>query len=579
MNIKNPVFPAFMRLYFLLLLSIITTLSSLAQHPTDYFRSPLNIPLVLSGTFGELRSNHFHAGIDIKTQGASGLKVYAVADGYVSRIKVSPWGYGKALYITHPNGYTSVYAHLKEYAGAIQTHVLETQYNKEEFAIELFPDKNAFPVKKGDVIALSGNTGGSAAPHLHFELRTSHNEHPQNGLQFGFNIKDNIAPIIHEIKAYPHGEKAQINQRNTPQSFEVFSKEAGNYYLKNTIKTHGSFGLGIHTHDLLNGANNKNGVYSIELLIDNQQIYYHKMDEFGFHETKYINSHIDYAESKRSKKRLHKCLLEPNNQLSIYENIENAGVIQFNDDSLHQGEFIVTDVYGNTSILNFKLQDVDYYKSENNSISTNCTEVFPYQEANIFKREGLELHLPKNALYNDLAFEYNTSPDTLKNCYSPVHHLHNNKVAVHKSFALSIDNTVPEYLKEKAFIGEVNDNGQIIYRGGKWVNNKLSTKCRSFGSYAVAVDTLSPTIKPLNIYPGKHMTSSTLRMNIRDDLSGIQSYRAEIDGKWVLMEYDPKKARLTHRFQKSLTKGNHLFTLSVTDERNNTKVYEASFSR
>lgn len=568
-----------LRLFFLLALLVSTLWSTAQQHPKDYFRSPLDIPLVLSGTFGELRGNHFHAGIDIKTQGASGLKIYAVADGYVSRIKVSPWGYGKALYITHPNGYTSVYAHLKEYVGGIQTHVLETQYDKERFAIELFPNKNAFPVKKGDVIALSGNTGGSAAPHLHFELRTSSNEHPQNGLQFGFDIKDKIAPIIHEIKAYPHAEKAQINQRNTPQSFKAIFKTNGKYYLEKPIKVHGSFGLGIHTHDLLNGANNKNGVYSIELLIDNEQIYYHKMDEFGFHETKYINSHIDYAESKKSKKRLHKCLLEPNNQLSIYENVKNSGVIQLNNDSLQHGLFIVSDVYGNTSTIDFQLQNSSYYQNDNASLSVLCTETFPYQQANIFKSEGMELHLPKNALYDSLDFEYTVSPDTLKHCFSPVHHLHNEKIALHKPFALSIANNVAEKLKEKAFIGQINDSGQIIYQGGKWVNNKLTTKCHSFGNYAVAIDTLAPKIKPLNIYAGKHMTSSTLKMSIRDDLSGIKSFSGRIDGKWILMEYDPKRARLTHHFLKSLSKGKHLFTLTVTDERNNTSTYEVSFIR
>lgn len=561
-------------LLFTLILSSLFVQSQ--NHPVDYFRAPLDIPMVLSGTFGELRSNHFHAGIDIKTKGASGLKVYAVADGYVSRIKVSPWGYGKAIYITHSNGYTSVYAHLKSYHGSIEDYVYKAQYKEESYSIELFPKKEELRVKKGELIAFSGNSGSSAAPHLHFELRTSNNEHPQNGLQFGFDIKDEIPPVIREIKVTPRGKTSQVNQQNFAKTFKPISKN-GTYRVETPISIYGSASIGIYTHDLLDGANNKNGVYSIELIIDKQQIYYHQMDEFGFHETRYINSHIDYAEKQQSKKRLHSCYLEANNQLSIYEHIENNGIIT--PDSVHQGKFVVKDVYGNTSVLNFTLQKTDYTTPSNDWVSPPVRDVFSYQEAHIFKDGGLELHIPKNTLYDSLYFQYNVSSDTLANCYAPVHHVHNENVALHKSYAISIENTVSDSLKEKAFIAQIGDKGQTIYRGGKWVDGKLTTKLKSFGDFSVATDTLAPTIKPLNIYPNKLMTSSSLRMNIRDDLSGIKSYRAEIDGKWVLMEFDPKRARLTHYFKKSLQKGEHTFTLEVVDDRGNIAHYHVRFSR
>ena len=559
-------------IYILLLSSVLCV--SAQKHPTNYFQAPLDIPLILSGTFGELRSNHFHAGIDIKTQGASGHKVYAVADGYVSRIKVSPWGYGKALYINHPNGYTSVYAHLSKYHGTIKEHVKTAQYNKESYDIELFPQKEELIVRKGDLIAFSGNSGSSAAPHLHFEIRTSKNEFPQNGLHFGFDIVDDIAPIIREIKVQPRGKKSQVNQQELGKFFKP-TKEGNIYKIEKPILVHGKVSVGIYNYDLLNGANNKNGVYSVDLNIDGNQIYFHEMDEFGFHETRYINSHIDYAEKQLSKKRIHSCFLEVNNPLSIYEHVENNGVIEV--DSIHQGKFTIKDVYGNTSELHFILEATGYIPPSNPQISAPIVATFPYQESNIYKNEGIEIHIPKKALYDTLQFQYNVSSDTPSTCYAPIHHVHNENTAVHKSYAISIESDIDSTLKTKAFIAQINKNGSLSYKGGKWLNNKLSTKLKSFGSFSVAVDTLPPIIKGINIYPGKKMTSSTIRITIEDDMSGIKSYRGYIDGKWIIMEYDPKKARLTHYFEKKLERGKHIFNLEVIDEKDNISNYKADF--
>ena len=564
-----------MRHTFIYISMLSNVLCGFAQnHPIDYFQAPLDIPLILSGTFGELRSNHFHAGIDIKTQGASGHKVYSVADGYVSRIKISPWGYGKALYITHPNGYTSVYAHLSKYHGLIEEYVKNAQYDKESFTIELFPQKEELFVKKGDLVAFSGNSGSSSAPHLHFELRTSKNEFPQNGLHFGFKVKDNIAPVIREIKVQPRGEKSQVNQQQLSKFFKP-SKEGSIYKIKQPILVYGKVSVGIYTHDLLNGANNKNGVYSVDLYIDGSRIYFHEMNEFGFHETRYINSHIDYAENQISKKRIHSCYTEINNLLSVYEHVENNGVISV--DSIHQGKFIIKDVYGNTSELHFTLEATKYIPTKNSQKILPVVATFPYQEANIYQNEGIEIYIPKKALYDTLQFQYSVSGDTLSNCFAPVHNVHNKYVAVHKPYAISIENTVDSLLKSKAFIAQINKNGKLSFRGGKWVNNKLTTKLKSFGRFTVAIDTINPTIKGLNIYPGKTMTSSTLRVIIKDDMSGIKAFRGEIDGKWILMEFDPKRNLLTHYFEKDLGNGMHSFTLKLEDERGNISNYKANF--
>ena len=169
----------YMRLIIIPFLFFISVSMAQNSYPQDYFQSPLEIPLILSGTFAELRSNHFHSGLDIKTQQQSGLKVMAAASGFVSRIKVSHFGYGKALYITHPNGYTTVYAHLQNFNPEIDAYIKHRQYKNESYEIELFPKAGELLVNNGDIVAYSGNTGGSGGPHLHFEIRNKQ-EHPMN---------------------------------------------------------------------------------------------------------------------------------------------------------------------------------------------------------------------------------------------------------------------------------------------------------------------------------------------------------------------------------------------------------------
>ena len=543
------------------------------DHPQNYFGAPLDIPLILSGTFGELRPNHFHAGIDFKTQGQSGLKIYAIADGYVSRIKVSPYGYGKAIYIEHDNGYSSVYAHLMRYNAKIQDYVVAQQYEAQSYDIELFPKSDFLRVKKGDVIGLSGNTGSSFAPHLHFEIRNSKNQNPLNGLRFGLDIKDNISPIIKNLKVYSKSSKTQIDGQYADKLMTVIGKY-GEYTLKDTVKVSGPYALGIHTYDLLNGANNKNGVYSIEIFIDDQLSYSHNMEEFAFQESRYINSHVDYYEKIESNIKFHKCYIQPNNKLSIYDFISNNGTI-LPHDSIQTVEIFVDDVYGNSSLLKFYVEKVEF-DSLIIKDSVPFVKVFPFNSRNYFKNEHLTVDIPTNSLYDTLYFEYKMTEDST--LFSPVHHIHNSRTAVHNSYSIEINANVPTDLISKAFICNINDKGKLSYVGGKYEDGKISAKTITFGKYSVTVDTIPPIVKGLNIYPGKSMKSSTLKMNIKDDFSGIKTYNGYIDGEWVLMEYEPKSDRLTHYFRE-LKAGKHEFKLVVTDMVDNTTTYTAEFYR
>ena len=560
--------------YFLL---IIILLASTHVHAQDY-QAPLDFRMLLSGTFGELRSNHFHAGIDIKTEGVEGQKVYAIADGYISRIKVSTWGYGKAIYITHPKtGHTSVYAHLQRFSAKIDSIVKKEHYKKESFEINFYPNAAALIIKKGEVIALSGNSGGSAGAHLHFEIRDTKNEHPINPLQFGFKIADNIAPILKKLKIYALDTTLIDGYRKS--KIITINKKDNNYSISEIPTINGAFSVGIFTYDKLNDSYNKNGVYSIKLCVDSNICYQFKVDELDFSTSRYINAHVDYKEKKESKNKYHRCYRLPNNKLSNYSNLINEGIISIKDTLIHSIYLEVTDIHGNTSTLNFKV------KSTNNPLLNRCplpkdtiNPIFSLGKVNIFKKENVELHMETFSLYEPLRFHYNTT-DSVDGVFGEVHHVHFNNTPVHKKYVLSIKADVPDTLRNKTYIATTDMKGNFWHIGGKWKDGFLRTKTREFGDFCIITDTINPEIKGVNIFPGKVFnTQTSIKLTIKDKNSGIKSYRAEIDGKWILMDYDYKRNLLKFNIDKSLRKGKHTFTLKVIDNVANEKNYTAKFT-
>ena len=279
-------------LFVLLFLSAILLSNSQMAYPKDYFRKPLDIPLILSGTFGELRSNHFHSGLDIKTQKRTGLKILASAEGYVSRIKISHWGYGKALYITHPNGYTTVYGHLKKFSPEIEEYVKKRQYEKESFVIQLFPKSDELKVEKGELIAFSGNSGSSGGPHLHYEIRDA-NAKPINPMYFGIDIADTKKPEVRAGVVYSFGDTSHVNQSNSIKNL-VLKKQTDGSLLANKITAYGTIGFGINAIDRQDGALNHNGIFDLEMKVNGTTVYHHSVNTFSFSESRYINSLVDF---------------------------------------------------------------------------------------------------------------------------------------------------------------------------------------------------------------------------------------------------------------------------------------------
>lgn len=534
--------------------------------PKNYFRSPLGIPLYLAGNFGELRSNHFHSGLDMKTQGKEGFNVYAAADGYVSRVKISPWGYGKTIYIDHSNGYTTVYAHLKSFKGKIADEIKKYQYEKESWEIDWYPPDSLLKVKKGDKIALSGNTGGSGGPHLHFEIRETKTEFPVNPLLFGFEIKDDIKPIIRSITLTPLDDTSYVNNLKSTQRFLVTGSD-GNYRLKYTtpIYAYGNIGIGIETIDKLNGYGNRNGIYSIELQKDNEIIYKSEMKKFSFDESRALNSLIDYEYYLKEKVRFQRSYIEPNNPLSIYAKHKNNGVVNFKTDDVFNFNYIIKDTYGNTSKIKFETKGKVDKKIANNVLKQKYDTVFSYKDSNYFTKPNISVSIPKDALYNDLPLHYYEA-DTMTGAITPTYFVHNDYTPLHKPISVSIKvGRLSEYLRSKATIVHFDRRKRYYSKGGEWRNNFITAKSKNFGGFAVMIDTVAPKLTPLNIIPNRNMANyKTLEIKIGDNLSGIKSYRGTIDGKWVIMEYEAKKAKLFYTFD-NLPKGKHEFKLEVTD--------------
>ena len=542
------------------------------------YQAPLNFRLLLSGTFGELRGNHFHAGIDIKTEGVEGQKIYAIEKGYVSRIKISSWGYGKTIYLTHPEtGHTSVYAHLQKFSAKIDSIVKKEHYKNENFEINFYPNKDAIKISKGEIIALSGNSGGSRGAHLHFEIRDTKTERPINPLQFGFKITDNIPPTLKKLKIYAFDTTLIDGYR---KSKIITIKKTNDKYSIDEIPTiNGAFGLGIFTYDKLNGSRNKNGVYSIKLCVDSTICYEFKVDELDFSTSRYINAHIDYCEHKESKNKYHRCYRLPHNKLTNYSNLINEGIINIHDTLTHLISLEVTDIYGNTSELDFKIKSTNKPVNSIDPLLLDSTSVaFRLRNPNIFNATDFKLYMQPNSLYEPLDFRYNTT-GSVDGVFFFFFHVHNNTVPVHKKYTLSIKANVPETLKSKTYIATTDMKGNFWYLGGKWQNGFLKNKVREFGNFCIVADTTNPEIKGVNIFPGKIFnTQTTIKLTIKDKNSGIKSYRGEIDGKWILMDYDYKRNLLRFDIEKNISKGKHTFTLKVIDNVGNATNYKAEFT-
>jgi hypothetical protein len=567
-------------IYLLSLLFVNTT----GDEPKDrsIFISPVKIPLSLSANFGELRLDHFHSGLDIRTQGVSGKEVIAAASGYVYRISISPGGFGKALYLRHPSGYSTVYGHLDRFSPEIEEYVISRQYEEKSFMITLWPPKERFQLNQGDLIAYSGNSGSSSGPHLHYEIRKSDEEVPVNPLLFEFGIEDDIKPVIEKLVIYPIGKRTFINNYNNSLKINVAGGN-GNYSVgsKNEVTISGPAGFGFKAYDLLNNSYNKYSVFSIELRIDSVSVYNYRMDSFSFNESRYINCHIDYETFLRENIYIERTYLLPNDRLSVYHNVINKGIFNFADGGKHHIEIIVADINNNKSRLSFYVNSASPSNLEN-KVETDdiSTVIMPYNRNNKFISKNVTVNIPSGSLYDTLHFEFKRSAGRT-GIYSDVYQIHNKYTPVHKPYNLSIKpDHVPQGKGTKLLIVQLDDNLKRIPVSSIWDNGYLTANPRTFGTFFVGIDTIPPFISPIGFTSGASLEGEAeMKIKIRDDFSGIKAYEPEIDGKWALLEYDQKNDLLIYKFDsKRIHSGSkHNLTLMVTDNRDNVSTYKCEF--
>jgi hypothetical protein len=567
-----------------LLLGFILKINILVGQPTSSpfnLRPPLNGELKLSGSFGEIRTNSFHAGIDFRTGGITGAKVFASNDGFVSRVKAGGFGFGKAIYIEHPNGLTTVYGHLDRFSPEIEEFVKEQQYKQKSFEVDLNLNANQIKVKRGQNIALSGNSGSSGGPHLHYEVRLTKNQIPLNPAFSNLPIFDTLHPVITSAWIYPINSSSSIDEINVKTELNVHST-GYRYRITDTIHFQGIAGVGISAYDYINKNSLRCGVYEIKMYVNNNLQYHFTIDEFSFSDTRYANSHIDFALRQETGERVHKLFKEPNNQFNGYKTLVNNGFINSKKDSLYNVRIEVNDTRQNSCELNFvmKGEDAKHIINVPEYSEHEPQAYWLFYNENKLETDKFSISVPKNVLYDNINFSYGYSHSSV-GMYSPIIHVHNKYTPAHRNYMLSIRaDSLPVSLYDKALIGTINSKGEIETAGGGYIDGNVVTNVNFFGDFFVTIDTIPPSIKPLNIQDKKNMgNEKTIRFEVQDDISGIASINGYINGEWVLFEHDPKNNLIFYEFDNQrLQKGNsHSLKLVVDDNKGNIETYACTF--
>lgn len=544
----------------------------------DYYRSPVGFAITLAGNVGEIRSNHFHTGIDIKALQGVGSPVYAVADGYISRIGVSPTGYGHVLYVTHPNGETSVYGHLNAFAPRVARWVREQQYAKRSFRVDLYPDQSRFPVTKGETIAFLGNSGSSGGPHLHFEIRDAQGR-PRNLIADGvYRVADHVPPVVSRILLYEVvSSTSGVPCAVLRQSVPVTMRSDGSAMPADTLLYLAGKGyLAYEVIDYKDGKSNTMGVYALEQRVDGKPNFRFAIDRLDFATTGYVNTFIDYPENRRARRTsVLRCYLSPHNRLALYgtQRIPGSGIISVADTSPRRVVTTVRDDAGNSTVVRFS---ITRGRALPDSLVPQGKPVL-WWRGHTFERPNGEVAIPGSALYESRLIPIGA--DTLQG--HSVVWVGSGDIPLQRAATVSLAaHDLPASLRSKALVVSLDEQGHLSPVGGGWnpTTERVSASTKRLGCFAVAVDTAAPTLRPTYASGTRIPNGKTLRWRATDDLSGITRYTLTVDGRWELLSWDPKSRTLEHTPQRSQTPAAHAVVLTVRDAKGNTNTFKATYT-
>lgn len=534
------------------------------------YSNPVDVPIALSGGFGELRANHFHSGIDYKTLQVINKPIYSIADGYVSRISVSPSGYGLALYVTHEDtGHTSVYAHLNSFADNIAAYVRKQQYEKETFRIELYPEKDMFPVTKGQQIALSGNTGSSGGPHLHFEVRDAITQDPLDPLDFfKHTVLDTQKPDLRRISFYPQLGKGVINGSNEPIRINIAKNNQGTpLAFGQTIRAWGKIGVGVEAYDKMNGQHNIYGIKHVRLFVDEKKHFSQTIGRYSFSNTSMLNALIDYEDWRKRRTFLMKSFVLPGNKLNFYDAVDN-GYININEERNYRMRYELEDYHGNVLTYSFVIEGV----KQDIAVPEDKGYYMSYIFRNYFVDSDFVLDIPRDNLYEDVFYYHNkiSSDEYLSDIYK----INDKPVPLHNSAKMWIKLKVDTLANKKQY-GIVDVTGRMSWVGGIYKNGGVETSIGELGrQYAISYDNVLPVITPVNAASWK--SNRKIQVRLSDNLSGIAHFRGTINGEYVLFKHDMKSPVYTYTFDEVVAKqsGALHFEFVVTDGAGNVARYE-----
>ncbi len=547
------------------------------NYPKYYFRNPLSIPMDLTANMGELRPDHWHMGLDMRTRKKENLPVYAAAGGYIAKVRIEKFGYGRSIFINHPNGMTTVYGHLNDFFPALEKYVTEQQYKKQSWEIELNFSKNQFPVFKSQLIAYSGSTGNSQGPHLHFEIRNTKTTKCLNPLLFGFPIKDDVPPEIAQLAIY---DRSISVYNQDPQLFSLKKTADSSYVLSDNSVIQTGFrkiSFAIQAFDRMKKSGSADGIYSAKIYFDNKPVISFVLDSIDYDESAYVNAQIDYKYRYNGGPYLQHLSMMPGDPGVVYKKINGDGIFYLNDTGFHLIHIDVRDAYNHRSQLNFMIQHVDSLEKPE---TADTLEKFIPNQVNVFQKPDFEMSLPQNSLYDTVSVIYYRSISSLPNSVSAAHQLNDASIPLHFAALVRMkpDKEIPEELRNKIVIRR-NDSHSSSVRKTEWEQDWLTAKFGDFGTFQAFIDTIPPEIKDIGTGETIDFTASkNIVVEARDNFGSIKNFSGEIDDQWIRFTND-KSGPFIYDFDERCPYGVHQLKVTIEDIAGNSTTKTWWFKR